>query len=66
MIYEINYKLDSKEQAKLKKFQNKIKKKYGLYGDYDYIITPTGIGDVIKVRSHITNETIDITNVDKW
>ena len=62
MIFELN-----EEQCKnLKKWQNKIKSEFGCYGSYDYIFTPTSIGYSVKIRSHITNVYLDLTDVASW
>jgi hypothetical protein len=54
------------EMEALKEWQEKIKDLYGEYGNYTYSFTPTGIGDVIKVKSHLTGLELDITDVDNW
>jgi hypothetical protein len=50
----------------LKEWQEKIKDLHGEYGNYTYSFTPTGIGDVIKVKSHLTGLELDITDIDNW
>ena len=54
------------EMKTLKEWQEKINDLYGEYGNYTYSFTPTGIGDGIKVRSHLTGLELDITDVDNW
>lgn len=43
---------------------------YPYYGASDgsltYMITPTSLGDVVKVRHNATNEEIDLTDYDMW
>ena len=58
--------LDKDEEKKLTEWQDKIKDIFGEYGLYDYIFTPTGIGDGIRVRSHLSKTELDLTDVDKW
>ena len=54
------------EMKVLKEWQEKIKDLYGEYGNYTYSFTPTGIGDGIKVKSHLTGLELDITDIDNW
>ena len=54
------------EMKPLKEWQEKIKDLYGEYGNYTYSFTPTGIRDVIKVKSHLTGLELDITDIDNW
>lgn len=35
-------------------------------GSLTYMITPTSLGDVVKVRHNATNEEIDLTDYDMW
>ena len=58
--------ISESEMKKLKEWQEKIKDLYGEYGNYTYSFTPTGIGDGIKVKSHLTGLELDITDVDSW
>lgn len=58
--------LDKKQLEKLNKWKESIKKKHREYGLYDYIFTPTGIGVSVKVKSHLTNEILCLTEVNKW
>ena len=58
--------LTDSEEKKLKEWQEKIKDLYGEYGNYTFSFTPTGIGDVIKVKSHLTGLELDITDIDNW
>lgn len=62
----MEFKLDTDELKKLREWQAKIKELFGEYGFYDYTFTPTGIGTGIKVTSHLTKTSIDLTDVDKW
>lgn len=58
--------INEKEEKAINEWQEKIKKKFGSYGHYSYIFTPTGIGCVVKVHSEHLNETRDFTDLDSW
>jgi len=60
------FSLSEVEEKKLKEWQEKIKDLYGEYGTYTYSFTPTGIGNVIVVKRHLTGLELDITDVDNW
>lgn len=60
------FELTEEQIVVLKKFQDKIKKKYGCFGHYDYIFTPYGIGLGIKVVSHLSKQEIDLTDTENW
>lgn len=62
----MKFELDEYQEIKLKAWQDKIKKKYGQYGQYDFIFTPSGVGTSIKVVSHLSKKEIDLTDIDKW
>ncbi len=62
----MKFELDTSQVERLKKWQAKIKKKYGQYGHYEFRFTPTGIGDIIKVYSELSQKTLDLSDVDKW
>ena len=62
----MTFSLDEDEEKKLKEWQEKIKDLYGEYGSYTFSFTPTGIGNVIKVKSHLTGLELDITNLENW
>ncbi len=62
MKFEIN----DEELDKLNKWKENIKAIYDKYGGYDYTFTPTGIGTMIVVTSHLTKTTICLSNVDNW
>jgi|GEM_PF-1352018 len=62
----IKFELSEKAEKKLKRWQNKIKKQYGKYGDFTYSFMPTGIGDVITAHSHLKNEDLDLTDINSW
>ena len=60
------FELTKTQEEKLNGWKEAIKKVFGEYGQYDYIFTPTGIGDVVKVYSHLAKTTLDLTEVENW
>ncbi len=62
----MKFELEDSQLLKLKNWQNKIKKKFGEYGNYTYSFTPTGIGNIINVYSDILGKTLNLTEVEKW
>jgi hypothetical protein len=60
------FELTKTQEEKLKDWKEAIKKVFGEYGQYDYIFTPTGIGDVVKIYSHLAKTTLDLTEVESW
>lgn len=60
------FKLTERQESELKEWQDKIKDLFGEYGHYDYIFTPFGMGCGVKVRSHLTNTTLDISHEEDW
>lgn len=62
----MKFELNEKQKAELKIWQDKIKDLFGEYGLYDFIFTPNGIGDGVRVRSHLTNTELDLTDIDSW
>lgn len=62
----MEFKLDEKQLGQLKVWQEKIKSTYGKYGAYSYIFTPTGIGNSVQVKSHLTETYIDLSNEEDW
>jgi hypothetical protein len=62
----MEFKLNESQLAALKKWQVKIKKKHGEYGLFTYSFTPSGIGDTVRVKSHLTEKTLDLSEVEKW
>jgi len=58
--------LSEKQEIKLNEWKKSIKEEFGKYGKYDYIFSPTGIGNSVKVYSHINKKTIDLTEVENW
>ncbi len=62
----MDFKLTSEQTAKLTEWKEKICDLFGEYGTYDYIFTPLGVGVMIKVRSHLTNTILDLTDEENW
>jgi len=62
----IKFELSEKQENKLKRWQAKIKKQFGKYGNYTFSFKPTGIGDVVEVHSDLLNEKLDLTDVSSW
>lgn len=62
----MEFNLTSEQVSKLKEWQEKIKDLFGEYGTYDYIFTPLGIGSIVKVRSHLTNTILELTDETTW
>ena len=60
------FELNETQEKKLKKWQEAIKEVFGEYGLFDYIFTPNGIGDGVKVYSHLAKKSIDLTDIDSW
>lgn len=60
------FELTEDQEKKLNEWQNKIKGVFGEYGHYDYIFTPYGIGMGVKVKSHLSNTELDLTDVEHW
>jgi hypothetical protein len=63
--------LNEKEQKLVNNFKNIHKQcveKHPLTsgGHFEYIITPTGIGTICKIKCNICNEIQDITDYDCW
>jgi len=60
------FELDAIEVENLEKWKAKLKKKYGEVGNLTYSFTPTGIGNVIYVKSSLKKKAKDITNFNNW
>ena len=55
----------SQEEA-IKRWQKSIKLIFGKYGDYTYSFRSNGIGEVLKVKSHLTGEKKDFSEIETW
>ncbi len=62
----MKFELSEKERISKKEVLKKIKKKYGTYGHITYMFTPTGIGDVVKMKSSHSEKEYDITDISSW
>ena len=64
----MNFRLTKKQNKKLREWKEAIKTIYGEYGSYTYCFTPTGIGDVVTVKSSLVGENyfLDLTDVENW
>lgn len=63
----IKFELSPEQVEKYEKWHKSLKKiDYGTTGGgYSFIFTPTGLGDIVKVRRDDGQE-IDLTEEDKW
>jgi len=62
----IKIEFTQEQEDKLKDWKEAIKKVFGEYGHYDYIVSPTGIGDSFRVYSHLSKTYLDLTEYEKW
>jgi hypothetical protein len=62
----MSFTLNERQEKELKEWQEKIKDLFGKYGHYDYIFTPYGMGTGLKVKSHLTGTTIDLSHEEDW
>ena len=62
----IYIKLSNKQQEEFEEWKTAIFTIFGQYGTFDWIITPLGMGNGLKVRSHLTNTTIDLSHEEDW
>ena len=63
MIFEI----DEEEQQKIEKWLREIRIEDMNFPILTYSFSPFGgIGIVVKVREHLTNKELDLTDENKW
>lgn len=62
----MKFELDDDQVVRLKEWQKTIRNAHGLYGQYTFSFTPTGIGCHVEVYSELTEETLDLSDVEKW
>ena len=62
----LKFELTEKQMIKLEEWQEAIKTVFGEYGHYDYIFHPTGIGDGVRVYSHLAKTELELTDVTNW
>lgn len=58
----ISFSLSPNQLDKLKKWQEKIKSKYGSYGKYTFKFTPGGIADFVEVKCSWKKKPLDLTD----
>lgn len=65
--YCMNFELSEEQTAKYEAWHKTLKRvDYGAAGGgYSFIFTPTGLGDIIKVRRD-DGEELDLTEIEKW
>jgi hypothetical protein len=63
---KFEFELDEGQTKKLTQWKERIKKKHGKYGTFEYRFSPTGIGMVVKVYSHLEEKEVDLTDVSHW
>lgn len=64
-----NYKLSKVENKRANKFikkHEKCKPNDGVFLQFKYIFTPTGIGIRVAIKCPYCNEEMDITDVECW
>lgn len=62
----MKFELSTYQKLKLQEWQLDIMTRYGSAGQYTFKFTPTGIGDVVEVYSHLDRTTLDLTNFNDW
>ena len=62
----MKFELDADQVKRLQVWKEAIKMIYGEYGHYDYTFSPTGIGNVVTVYSHLALKELDLSDVEKW
>lgn len=58
------FKLTQSQETKLEDWKEAIRKIYGDYGSFDYIFSPTGEKNLIKVFSHQAKAYLDLTETE--
>lgn len=64
--HKIEHHLSPKEKKELEKFKKQVKDLHGEYGSFTYMLTPTGIGYGITIRSELAKVERDITDYKAW
>lgn len=62
----MKFELNKDQKKKLEEWQQKIKKKHGEYGLYEYTFIPFGIGTGVKVYSDLEKKSLDLSEPEKW
>lgn len=60
------FEISEKQLLEIKEWQDAINKIYGEYGLFDFTFTPNGIGERLRVYSHIAKVEKDFTDIDSW
>lgn len=65
---KIIFELDKKQSNELEEWINKLPKgpEGAIGGRLEYILAPTNLGTVLKVKDTITGLVIDLTDYDSW
>jgi len=64
--YSLTVTFNDKQQKVYREWQEHIKAIHGKYGMFSYTISSDGIGQFIKVYSHLTKTEIDLTDLDEF
>ena len=62
----ISFELSDAQQKEFDDWKDAIKKLHGEYGHFEWTISPTGIGNGIRVWSSLAKVELDLTEVDTW
>lgn len=64
----ISVELNSDQEKKLSDWMDTLPEAYtgAIGGRIEYIITPTGLGLIIKVRDAVTKNELDLTDYSDW
>jgi hypothetical protein len=60
--------LSEKQEKKFEKWKKKLPKepRTAIGGRYTWMITPTGVGEIIRVRAEDVGKELDLTEYEKW
>ena len=59
--------LDSEQKKKLKEWkENRSQYSGSIGGQFIYILTPTSLGVIIKIKDGLNDEILDLTDYDSW
>lgn len=64
----ISVELNDQQEKQLSEWMGKLPEAYtgAIGGRIEYIITPTGLGLIIKVRDAVTKSQLDLTDHSDW
>ena len=60
------FEITEKQETEIKEWQEAINLIFGEYGSFDFIFTPNGIGEGLRVYSHVAKVEKDFTDIDSW